>query len=286
MPHLGDTGVRSLRRIELGNISVDLLQIGTFRSDAGSIFGPVPRTTWEPLVREEIDRDSRLLQSLNIVHIRTRTGAILLETGALPAGERRESEEIQSVSVRDALIASAADPESIRYVVPSHLHRDHAGGLSANTGGPAFPRATIVAPQAELDAVASASARARAAYDQPLLRRLFADAPPQAFRDRRELVPDVELRVLGGHTPGSQATIVRGSERTLLFMGDLFMRPWQANPRWVTAFDDEAWRSVDAKSALFAEAAANRWLIVQSHELEAPVGRLEADRDRFAFIAE
>jgi glyoxylase-like metal-dependent hydrolase (beta-lactamase superfamily II) len=262
------------------------LQIGAFRSDAGAIFGPVPRTTWEPLVRDEIDRESRLLQSLNTLHVRTPTGALLLETGAIPAGERRESDEIWSVSARDALIASGADPDSLRYVVPSHLHRDHAGGLTGSGGSAAFPRATIIAPQAEIDAVASASARARAAYDQPLLTSLFAVSPPDAFLDRRQLLPEVELRLLGGHTPGSQATIIRGRERTLLFMGDLFMRPWQANPRWVTAFDDAAWVSVDAKSAIFAEAAANQWLIVQSHELHTPLGRLEVDRDRFRFIAE
>ena len=280
------TGVRPVRTIDLGSVSVDLLQIGAFRSDAGSIFGPVPRTTWEPLVREEIDAESRLLQSLNTLHVRTPSGALLLETGAIPAGERRDSGEIWSVSARDALIAAGADPDSLRYVVPSHLHRDHAGGLTGSGGSAAFPRATIIAPRAEIDALASTSARARAAYDQPLLTSLFAVSPPDAFLDRRQLLPEVELRLLGGHTPGSQATIIRGQERTLLFMGDLFMRPWQANPRWVTAFDDAAWVSVDAKSAIFAEAAANEWLIVQSHELHAPLGRLEVDRDRFRFIAE
>jgi len=51
------TGVRPVRTIDLGSVSVDLLQIGAFRSDAGAIFGPVPRTTWEPLVRDEIDAE-------------------------------------------------------------------------------------------------------------------------------------------------------------------------------------------------------------------------------------
>jgi glyoxylase-like metal-dependent hydrolase (beta-lactamase superfamily II) len=280
------TGVRPVRTIDLGGVRVELMQIGAFRSDAGAIFGPVPRTTWEPLVRDEIDAQSRLLQSLNTLLVRTPTDTILLETGAIPAGERRDSDEIRSVSARDALIAAGVDPGSIRYVVPSHLHRDHAGGLTESDGEAAFPRATIVAPQAEIDAVASPSARARAAYDAPLLTRLFSASPPEAFVDQRQLLPEVELRLLGGHTPGSQATIIRGRERTLLFMGDLFMRPWQANPRWVTAFDDAAWISVDAKSSIFAEAAASEWLIVQSHELIAPLGRLQLDRDRFRLIAE
>ena len=280
------SGPQPSRRIELGGVTVDLLQIGTFRSDAGAIFGPVPRTTWEPLVSAEIDAASRLLQSLNILHVQTPTANLLLETGMLAAGTVQQDETVHSSSARDALHAAGVDLDALRYVLPSHLHRDHAGGLATELGEAAFPGATIIAPQAELDAVASDSPRARAAYDVPLLQGLFALSHPEPFADERRLLPQVEVRLLGGHTPGSQATIVRGRERTLLFMGDLFMRPWQANPRWVTAYDDAAWVSVEAKAALFTEAAANRWLIVQSHELRAPVGHLVADRDRFRFVAE
>ena len=280
------SGPQPPRRIDLGGVTVDLLQIGTFRSDAGVIFGPVPRTTWESLVHAEIDAASRLLQSLNLLHVQTSEANLLLETGMLAAGNTQQDEVVHSVSARDALLTARIDPDALRYVLPSHLHRDHAGGLVTSSGAAAFPKATIVAPQAEIDAVASRSARARAAYDAPLLQALFAESEPEPFISERQLLPQVELRLLGGHTPGSQATIMRGSERTLLFMGDLFMRPWQANPRWVTAFDDAAWVSVDAKAAIFAEAAAEHWLIVQSHELAAPVGHLVADRDRFRFVAE
>ena len=280
------SGPQPPRRIDLGGVTVDLLQIGTFRSDAGAIFGPVPRTTWESLVHAEIDAASRLLQSLNLLHVQTSEANLLLETGMLAAGNTQQDEVVHSVSARDALLTARIDPDALRYVLPSHLHRDHAGGLVTSSGAAAFPKATIVAPQAEIDAVASRSARARTAYDAPLLQALFAESEPEPFISERQLLPQVELRLLGGHTPGSQATIMRGSERTLLFMGDLFMRPWQANPRWVTAFDDAAWVSVDAKAAIFAEAAAEHWLIVQSHELAAPVGHLVADRDRFRFVAE
>ena len=280
------SGPQPPRRIDLGGVTVDLLQIGTFRSDAGAIFGPVPRTTWESLVHAEIDAASRLLQSLNLLHVQTSEANLLLETGMLAAGNTQQDEVVHSVSARDALLTARIDPDALRYVLPSHLHRDHAGGLVTSSGAAAFPKATIVAPQAEIDAVASRGARARAPHQAPHQQALFAESEPEPFISERQLLPQVELRLLGGHTPGSQATIMRGSERTLLFMGDLFMRPWQANPRWVTAFDDAAWVSVDAKAAIFAEAAAEHWLIVQSHELAAPVGHLVADRDRFRFVAE
>ena len=274
------------RSIDLGGITVDLLCIGTFRSDAGAIFGPVPNETWAPLVSSEIDERSRLLQALNILHIRDASGGVLLETGAVPAGASVNDEDTNSVSAREALIAAGIDVERISTVVPSHLHRDHAGGLIDAQGDPAFTRAHIVAPEREIAAVASGSLRARAAYDVPALTRLFSARPPLSFDLNRALTPSITLRRLGGHTPGSQATIVRGSERTLLFLGDLFMRPWQANPRWVTAYDDEAWVSVDAKASIFAEAAAGEWLVVMSHEVETPVGTIVAERDRFRFVSE
>ena len=47
------------------------------------IFGPVPRSTWEPLVRNEIDGGSRLLQALNLLVISTPAKKMLLEAGRL-----------------------------------------------------------------------------------------------------------------------------------------------------------------------------------------------------------
>ena len=281
----GTPAAQAHRRIELGGVSVDLLRIGTFRSDAGTIFGPVPRTSWEPLVRSDLDGASRLLQALNLLVVSTPEHRLLLEAGLLPAGESVSDASIDALSAREGLAAAGVDPASISYVVPSHLHRDHAGGLATSGGAAAFPGATIIAPQREIDAVASNSLRARAAYDTLTLRGLFSAHAPRSFERSSEPDARVELRRLGGHTPGSQATIVRGSEQTLLFLGDLFMRPWQSNPRWVTAYDDEAWISVDAKASIFAEAAAGEWLVAMSHEVATPLGRLVADGDRFRFFA-
>jgi hypothetical protein len=68
-----------------GGVRVALVQAGTFRSDAGALFGPVPRILWDRLVSEEIDTDHRLLQALNSLLVETPPGRVLLETGI---GER------------------------------------------------------------------------------------------------------------------------------------------------------------------------------------------------------
>jgi hypothetical protein len=71
----------------------------------------------------------------------------------------------------------------------------------------------------------------------------------------------------------------------LAFFGDLAMRPWSANPRWVTSFDDFPLDSVQVKGELFARAADEDWIVVLSHEARQPIGRLVRDRDRFTFEA-
>ena len=48
-----------------GGTRVALVQAGTFRSDAGTLFGPVPWVLWGDLVADEVDDKRRLLQALN-----------------------------------------------------------------------------------------------------------------------------------------------------------------------------------------------------------------------------
>ena len=103
----------------------------------------------------------------------------------------------------------------------------------------------------------------------------------------KELIPGVRVVPTGGHSAGHQAVVVTGTgdgAKTLIFFGDLFMRPWAANPRWVTAFDDFPLDSVSKKAELFAEAADEGWCVALSHESKHPIGRIERDRDRFRFV--
>jgi glyoxylase-like metal-dependent hydrolase (beta-lactamase superfamily II) len=93
----------------------------------------------------------------------------------------------------------------------------------------------------------------------------------------------VEVRRTSGHSGGHQAIIVRGREGTVAFIGDLCMRPWSANPKWITSFDDFPLTSVEVKAALFAEAAEEGWTIVLSHEPRRPVGTLVPQRDKYRF---
>jgi glyoxylase-like metal-dependent hydrolase (beta-lactamase superfamily II) len=232
---------------------------------------------------EEIDADRRLLQALNCLLVETPAGRVLVETGI---GERvgdkvRSMRSVEGDPVLPALRRAGFDPASVDVVALSHLHFDHAGGLLDAAGHRAFPRATVVAQRAEWEVALDENPRNVAAYDQPELRLVRDWGVEGAADGEREVLPGVSVIPTGGHTGGHQGVVVRGRDRTVAFFGDLAMRPWSANPRWVTAFDDHPLDSVLVKASLFARAADERWTVVLSHEPRAPIGRIVRDRDRF-----
>lgn len=270
-----------------GGTRVALIQAGRFRSDAGALLGVVPRMMWGKLVADEIDHDHRLLQALNCLLVETPSGRVLVETGI---GDRitekgRQMRRYEGTWILPSLEAAGFAADSVDAIVVSHLHYDHAGGVLKSDGSLAFPRAKFVAQRAEWEIAMGMNPRLMASYDQPEL-RLIRDLGLQSASDGdAEILPGVSVFATGGHSAGHQGVIVRGSEQTLAFFGDLCMRPWSANPKWVTAFDDFPLDSVAVKEDLFSQAAAEEWIVVLSHEPQRPIGRITRDRDRFSFEA-
>jgi glyoxylase-like metal-dependent hydrolase (beta-lactamase superfamily II) len=273
-------------RTELGGgVRVALIQAGTFTSDAGTVFGAVPRVLWERLVADELNPDATLTQALNCLLVETPSGRVLVETGVGERFDEKRSAQrgVSGPAILPALHAAGFDPGTVDAVAVSHLHWDHAGGILAADGAPAFPRARIVAQRVEWSFALGDNPRLVASYEQDELRLIEAVGLAGAADGQEELIPGVEVVRTGGHSGGHQAIVVRGTGGTVGFFGDLCMRPWSANPRWVPSFDDFPLTSVEVKASLFRRAAEEGWTVVLSHEPRRPVGRLLADRDRFRF---
>lgn len=273
-------------RAELGGgTRIALIQAGWFTTDAGAAFGPVPRTMWQKLVEAELSPQNMLNQALNCLLIETPSGRVLVETGI---GERMDEHHrgqrgVTGKPILPSLRDAGFDPASVDVVAVSHLHFDHAGGLLTADGERAFPRARVAAQADEWRFALGANPRLQASYEQADLRLVEPWAAPQAVEGNEEIMPGVSVVRTGGHSGGHQALVVRGSNVTVGFFGDLCMRPWSAHPRWIPSFDDFPLTSVEVKASLFRQAAQERWTVVLSHEPRQPVGRFVADRDRFRF---
>ena len=274
-----------------GGVRVALVQAGTFRSDAGTLFGPVPWVLWGGLVADEVDDKRRLLQALNCLLIDTPSGRVLVETGI---GERvddktRDMRVYEGPAIVPALETAGFLPETVDIVAMSHLHFDHAGGLLRADGARAFPNARIVAQKAEWEVALGDNPRLVASYVQPEL-RLVEDWGAQGWVDgEKESCPALSVVPTGGHSTGHQAIIVRGTgdgARTVAFFGDLLHAAVGGQP----ALGD----LVRRLSARFGQPEGRRCSrrpptrtgsSSLSHESRHPVGRLVRDRDRFRFEA-
>ncbi len=268
-----------------GGVRVALVQAGVFTTDAGAAFGPVPRTMWERLVADELNPDATLTQALNCLLVETPSGRVLVETGI---GERmdehhRTQRGVAGDPIVPALVKAGFDAPTVDAIALSHLHFDHAGGILREDGSLAFPNARIVAQSQEWEFALGGNPRLQASYEQEELQLVMLSGHAGGVDGDHEIMPGVSVVRTGGHSGGHQAIVVRGQNGTIGFFGDLFMRAWSANPRWVPSFDDFPLTSVEVKATLFRQAAEEHWTVVLSHEPRRPIGRLLADRDRFRF---
>jgi glyoxylase-like metal-dependent hydrolase (beta-lactamase superfamily II) len=224
-----------------------LLRAGSFKLDAGSMFGLIPRSVWSRSAK--VDDKGRITVAHNCLLL-DRVGPpdpkaparVLLEAGS---GDKLDP-KMQDIfeleknaagpraghprAIHDALADISVAPDAIDAVVISHLHFDHAGGLtrlarpgespdwpcppnddsgggSSQTGGCllTFPRAKVHVQAREwADALANRSVMTKTYYPDhlhPIASRLaLADSPrpfPTGLTPDRDELPKtpVDLRL-------------------------------------------------------------------------------------------
>jgi glyoxylase-like metal-dependent hydrolase (beta-lactamase superfamily II) len=268
-----------------GDVTVRVIRAGWFRPDAGGFFGVVPRPLWSRLV--ETDDRGRLLCRLNLLLIEAGGKRILVETGtgSRMSDKDRDIKGVEGGEPASALRAVGEDPAAIDFVVVSHLHYDHAGGMLGPDGRPSFPNARYVVQREEAEAAHGDELRLQGTMEVEQLDAIRAAGQLAEVSGEVELVEGVRVLRTGGHTRGSQAVLIgaeRGGARAgdpterAIFWGDLIPTRWQIPVRWTSAYDDYPIEAIEVRSELVARAAAEGlWSYFTHDPGEMPV-RIEA----------
>lgn len=121
-------------RIDLGGCNVTLLSGGRLRLDGGAMFGIIPKALWSRTTPADDDNCIQLACNCLLVEWQSDTARrVIIETGH---GAKYSEKERRIFGIDPAdwllptLLAGGIDPLSISDVVLTHLHFDHAGGLT------------------------------------------------------------------------------------------------------------------------------------------------------------
>jgi glyoxylase-like metal-dependent hydrolase (beta-lactamase superfamily II) len=259
-----------------GGVRVRVLRAGWFRPDAGGFFGVVPRPLWERFGLETDER-GRLLMRLNLLLVESAGKRVLVETGTgvRMTDKDRDIKGIQGGDPAEALRAVGEDPASVDFVVVSHLHYDHAGGLVDANGRPNFPNARYVVQRDEAEAAHGDELRLAGLMETEQLDLVRAAGQLAEVSGEVEMVPGVSVLPTGGHTRGSQAVLIGSraggaragdSQDRAVFWGDLIPTRYQIPVRWTSAFDDYPIDAVEIRNELVRRAADEGWWCYFTHD--------------------
>ena len=260
-----------------GGVRVRIVRAGWFRPDAGGFFGVVPRALWSRFPGTETDDRGRLLCRLNLLLVESAGKRVLVETGTGTRMDARDRDHkgIEGGDPVTALRAVEIDPDSIDYVIVSHLHYDHAGGMVDANGKPNFPKARYVVQRDESEAAHGDELRLAGLMETEQLDRVRAAGQLAAVSGTVELVQGVRVTPVGGHTRGSQAVLIGAPaaggraddpQDRAIFFGDLIPTRWQLPVRWTSAFDDYPIDAVEIRNQLVPKAADEGWWCYFTHD--------------------
>jgi len=267
--------------VQLGDLELHLLVTDHWKADGGLMFGVVPKIMWE---KKKPPDGNNMIDCACVCLIARKNGRVIIcETGI---GSKLSEKRALQVALREpegmlhALRRLGIRPEEVDAVVTTHLHWDHAGGLTRRDEYGelelTFKNARHFIQRSEWDFALRPDVRSKPSYITDDFTPLADGNDLVEFLDGdAEVLPGVQIRHVGGHTPGSQVLILRSGELACAVTGDLVCQTPHLRVPWNMAADIEPLRVFEQKARLLDEAEKYRWLVVLSHETDQPAGYLE-----------
>lgn len=263
--------------------------------DGGSMFGNAPRAVWERWA--PADEQGRIDLACRALLIEFDDCKVLCEAGIGAFFEPKMADRfgVQTPEIHqllESLKKLEVSPDEINWVILSHLHFDHAGGLlpiysslSNGTEELVFPKAQYVVGHEAFSRAEEPHFRDKASFIPGLTDKLKATDRLHLLKegDASPVHPEAISFVFShGHTPGQMHTKIKGEQETLFFAGDLIPgTPWVHLPITM-GYDRFAEKVIDEKQEVYQTAVAEGWEVFYTHDPQVACSQIEKnEKGRF-----
>ncbi|MCP8967494.1 YtnP family quorum-quenching lactonase [Ectobacillus ponti] len=237
-------------QLRIGETTATWLRGGNTNLDGGAMFGVVPKALWSR--KYEHNEQNQIPLRTDPILLQTKHGNMLIDSGIgkgkMTDKMKRNQGVTEETAVEESLAALGLTAADIHYVLMTHLHFDHASGLTKDEDGelvPAFPSAAILVSQTEWEEMQQPNIRSRNTYWrenwEPVQHMV------QTFAEEITVAEGIRMVHTGGHSDGHAVVIVEDGGEVLLHMGDILPTHAHQNVLWVMAYDDYPMTSISQK---------------------------------------
>lgn len=242
---------------------------GITSMDGGAMFGVVPKPLWSR--KYPVNKKNQIELPTDAILIQYQNKNYLIDAGVgqgkLSDKQKRNYGVTEETKMQESLAELGLVVEDIDTVLMTHLHFDHAGGLTHFENKKlvsTFPNADIYVNKIEWDEMRSPNSRSKSTYWkenwEPIQDQVIT------YQGSFEVVPGINMIHTGGHSEGHAVIKLTQANETLLHMADIMPTHAHQNPLWVLAYDDYPMTSVFSKERWMKEAYENQYKFIFYHD--------------------
>ena len=264
----GKIDVEGVFAYKVGQFDVFLLVEGERDGNAGILVGAD-----EAIIDRFIPEDG-FSHTTNAILVRADDINILIDTGTGAEG-----------IIVDKITKLGVSPEQVDYVLLTHLHGDHFGGLQKD-GAAVFPNATIYLSGIEHDFFTRINVNQNAiAALAPYADNTVIFSPGNLGGDLVEIIPGIFAIAAYGHTPGHTMYQIQSNNESLLVIGDLLHVALVqfAHPEISASFDVDPAAAAVIRRQVLDYSALNRIPVAGMHIVLPGIGNVSVMGSSFLF---